>query len=1567
MVASPAIGSEGGQRYDIARAIRTFLGQMAAEPGFGCGAAVIKELIQNADDAAASELCVVLDERSVPPEFPVEYHSLVGPALLVWNDQPFRTGTGPDDNDFLAICDVAGGHKLQRATAAGRFGIGFNSVYFLTDSPIIFSRREVHVFDLLHTMFKENGWKFPLEDFPARASIAGPIKQVLDRALPKSVLRAASFGEIAQNGTDYQNAVFRLPLRIRPAEGERLADETFPTIESRQSLLRDICIQAAQSLLFLKSVEKITIATLTDKEPELIATVSVTANPIEFEQFRAAIDQEAITYAPGKALNCGFYERRIVIESHRTDIPSASWSFFIKHAAYFDNEKLCELRKHLHRNGERAIPWVSIAIPGDLVSLRHEGEGNPSWRVFLPLGEEGPCGCILNAHLFVGPSRQRAEFRMGDSSDDEGLRKTAWNKALVDAALVPLLADASDEMLRIIPQFVEDHPREYLSLLPRTRKRAMSPESLSAYVEQQFGLSVRILKLYDLWKDPLELLLGEVGNIIRLEMISERIAEYRAWFRHLQTADRKFITFSLGRALREYLSEVDAVKLSQDLSSDVAKEVLTAETTPSPKDLSLLLKTMQAEGLTKSTLQDLWCFQRSENEQLIKFDSDTLYLMGANPTHERLLGLLKRIGIHFGKTEWVREDVGVCVLSESERSEVDNVLVGNDSAFLALLRRTENANHHDVIQNSEETKPLIDFLCNQSRERLGEDLRLAFLVRTAATKLQRRGVGTIFLKPQNLSVEEEALWEGLLRRTFPEVDPHFADGLRRLLEHAPELLRSLDAADCRAEILTRNRVFDALHRALLSSSEAGLEFANELNRPGDDRSRCRKEAYDAAFFILEDIDNRWDQLSEEERVSALSLPIHRLADGQVISLLNEEHSTYESLKQFFFLQSEDDLTDAPLTLEERPLLHGVNSTIRRFYRTRLGISERGRVEVLKEALRQIGSDVSLAEQLLLYVSKYYQDTIDRLEESGVGNETVIEELKLLFRNARLVPCIDGEWRKANETVQMSGVAALLKRQRWQAAELRKVLVDLAYPRIPFTLDAQLLRLLFQLDSPEIIHTDELWRLAITSEADSFSLSQRARVFLRNKPADSVSYPPRANVLEPVLCTALWGLVALNELELLEVPKSMLGVSVRGKLFPRAAKIDDISRQLGIERLEVSTFLKALNVPVRTLADLDAALVEHFDSLWPVLANSDRFEVLGYVGSKEVLTKKLESIAVTLDVVALEESEWTTPDSVFSPEWSRTQPPVSPKQCPQLADLSPYVVDLWNKWCRINTLAKVVESVVNHIQTVPVEARTKTWNQMVDWLKRVTNKVGAKETAEALRGHAWLLAKKGSEEKFQRAEDTLSHSGAEILSHQFWVSYGETPSALKEHIEFKTLQADSETIIAIANCLAESVNSLPRASLQVYGEVARLLDQQDGLADTWDRISEDLPVYRLFRDTEFLVSGTNLFLGDKANSKDFGQLLWCFSNQELDEFRQAVRRVYKRLRLQIRPSSKQLLSALSGVCGQDTGFMYIVIWLRHWRILAQSLRRYIRIFLTRPAFCHVQALMSLLELVIEMRN
>lgn len=178
-----------------------------AEGGAQAATTVIKEILQNADDAGASEIAVILDERHERSNLPAEYSALYWPALLVRNDAPFHLceecrrdgkdcdGKDYDGNehkrdDFHALLDVAAGHKRAQATAAGRFGIGFNSVHFLTDTPLIFSRREVHLFDLLRKICPaDNGWTFSLDDFPVGAQTeVEALKAAVEWCLPKAAI-----------------------------------------------------------------------------------------------------------------------------------------------------------------------------------------------------------------------------------------------------------------------------------------------------------------------------------------------------------------------------------------------------------------------------------------------------------------------------------------------------------------------------------------------------------------------------------------------------------------------------------------------------------------------------------------------------------------------------------------------------------------------------------------------------------------------------------------------------------------------------------------------------------------------------------------------------------------------------------------------------------------------------------------------------------------------------------------------------------------------------------------------------------------------------------------------------------------------------------------------------------------------------------------------------------------------------------------------------------------------------------------------------------------------------------
>ena len=109
------------------------------------GLPIFKELIQNADDAEATEISFLYDERSnehlkssVINQSMKQWH---GPALWVYNDAVFTK------EDFENIRRLNACTKESDTTKIGKFGLGFNAVYHLTDVPCFLSGNYVVYFD----------------------------------------------------------------------------------------------------------------------------------------------------------------------------------------------------------------------------------------------------------------------------------------------------------------------------------------------------------------------------------------------------------------------------------------------------------------------------------------------------------------------------------------------------------------------------------------------------------------------------------------------------------------------------------------------------------------------------------------------------------------------------------------------------------------------------------------------------------------------------------------------------------------------------------------------------------------------------------------------------------------------------------------------------------------------------------------------------------------------------------------------------------------------------------------------------------------------------------------------------------------------------------------------------------------------------------------------------------------------------------------------------------------------------------------------------------------------------
>ena len=140
------IGEPFGQKEELIDRIKDILQR------YSKNICIFKELIQNADDARATEIKFILDTRNLKQEktFGISFNDLQGPALCCWNNAIF------EKQDLKGITSLGRGSKADEIQKCGRFGVGFNSVYHLTDAPQFISDfNEYCIFDPLCQFFPE--------------------------------------------------------------------------------------------------------------------------------------------------------------------------------------------------------------------------------------------------------------------------------------------------------------------------------------------------------------------------------------------------------------------------------------------------------------------------------------------------------------------------------------------------------------------------------------------------------------------------------------------------------------------------------------------------------------------------------------------------------------------------------------------------------------------------------------------------------------------------------------------------------------------------------------------------------------------------------------------------------------------------------------------------------------------------------------------------------------------------------------------------------------------------------------------------------------------------------------------------------------------------------------------------------------------------------------------------------------------------------------------------------------------------------------------------------------------
>ncbi|KIM49917.1 hypothetical protein M413DRAFT_439046 [Hebeloma cylindrosporum] len=376
--------------------------------GYPGNSAILREYLQNSDDARASKQVFILDEQTHAAETILDpsLKEAQGPALIAYNDGVLR----PDD--WKALCTIHSSSKKTDEEQTGKNGLGFRASYHLTENPHVLSSQTLMVLDP-HLAFVEH---------PGGISI----NVVEEGAMYKDQLTPFTSimpGEISP----FSGTAFRLPLRTSDqAARSRISDKATHVGELREILRGFVSNELESVILFLKHVTSIEVRRIDPLGKESIL------GKVEIDKLDATHD-------------FGPEHRTITLRREDGTSTTRTW----KEAASVISSRLeydVEDRLAL----EKLTPGIDIAFP--LTGPNAKG----ALFTLLPLPINIPGSSFhINATFALTPDRQNLKKKqeVGDLGSRERLL-VEWNMVIMEEWAPAAWAKSLSEL-------------EPLNLLPR--------------------------------------------------------------------------------------------------------------------------------------------------------------------------------------------------------------------------------------------------------------------------------------------------------------------------------------------------------------------------------------------------------------------------------------------------------------------------------------------------------------------------------------------------------------------------------------------------------------------------------------------------------------------------------------------------------------------------------------------------------------------------------------------------------------------------------------------------------------------------------------------------------------------------------------------------------------------------------------------------------------------------------------------------------------------------------------------------------------------------------------------
>ncbi|EKN3978478.1 hypothetical protein DVP82_03630 [Yersinia enterocolitica] len=413
------------------------------------GFPVLKEIVQNADDAKASSLILGWSPGISGADHPL----LADPALFFINNAPLS------EEDVKGILSIGIGTKPGDNNAVGKFGLGMKSLFHLGE--VFFYQ----AFDWRTTWAKSDVFN-PWDSY--RSAWAEVSEQ--DKVRLEDEVRA-----ITQNECDDYFVVW-VPLRSDSIYQARDDDDNFIIVgEDYRHEVPDFIVdpglgdKLASLLPLMKTLQDIELVVNTGQGYQ--------------RQIHISLPEKASRPLFTRLDGAGDWQGHITVQRFGSQSPQQK--FYVGHEVLLNTPDFSALKSHRtwpfsysregKKTADKALPHAAVVMLAEKVP---EGEATLTveWAVFLPLGEQDTAQnaqkqtfsltgqysyqIILHGYFFIDAGRVGIQglstltspaplFIAPDSPSQEQLVQE-WNRCLATQGTLPLLPKALASLMSLI-------------------------------------------------------------------------------------------------------------------------------------------------------------------------------------------------------------------------------------------------------------------------------------------------------------------------------------------------------------------------------------------------------------------------------------------------------------------------------------------------------------------------------------------------------------------------------------------------------------------------------------------------------------------------------------------------------------------------------------------------------------------------------------------------------------------------------------------------------------------------------------------------------------------------------------------------------------------------------------------------------------------------------------------------------------------------------------------------------------------------------------------------------------